>query len=120
MSILIVKSLSGASSDPAGTCTRYLIGLEVTTPDAPETFNRKDPKAHFLVRDCSGGYTLHEIHDPQIVPQPQLVSVRSLAVSPFPDDPRGTIYAGGFDANHNKVHNSAWLYKGVPAAVGSK
>jgi hypothetical protein len=108
-----------AYPDPAGSCTRYLIGLEANTPDAPETFDRHNPNAHFLVRDCNGGYTLHEIHDPQITPQPQLVSVRSLAVSPFPDDPPGTVYAGGFDTNRNKVHNSAWLYKGVPAA-GSK
>jgi hypothetical protein len=35
--------------------------------------------------------------------------------SPFPTDPPGTVYAGGFDTDGNPVHNTAWLYKGVPA-----
>jgi hypothetical protein len=57
---------------------------------------------------------LRVIKDKQIEPEPQLVSVRTLAVTPFPSDPPGTVYAGGFDANNNAVHNTAWLYKGVP------
>ena len=59
---------------------------------------------------------MREIRDKQITPEPQLVSVRTLAVTPFSSDPPGTVYAGGFDANHNPVHNTAWLYKGVPTA----
>jgi hypothetical protein len=39
--------------------------------------------------------------------------VRALAVSPFASDPVGTVYAGGFDANNNLVHNTAWLYRGI-------
>ena len=53
--------------------------------------------------------------DSQIEPKPDLVAVRTLTLSPFPTDPVGTVYAGGFDANRNPVHNTAWLYKGVPA-----
>ncbi len=104
-----------ASHDPH--CPFRLIGMEVITPDAPETFgkNKFDPRAFYLIRDCSGHYTLREIADSRIVPKPQLVAVRALAVSPFAADPIGTVYAGGFDANNTPVHNTAWLYRGVPA-----
>ena len=103
--------------DPSGSCPRHLIGLEANTPNAAETFDRHNPNAMYLVRDCHGGYALHEIRDLQIAPKPQLVSVRTLAVSPFQSDPPGTVYAGGFDTNRNESHNTAWLYKGVPAAA---
>ncbi len=106
-----------AYPDPTGSCTRYLIGFEVATPDAAETFHGQYPDAYFLVRGCSGDYALRQIRDPQMTPKPQLVSVRTLAPSPFRDDPPGAIYAGGFDTNKFWVHNTAWLYKGVPAAA---
>jgi hypothetical protein len=104
--------------DPSGgACPRMLVGLETNTPGAQKTFDRHDPNAHFLIRDCHGGYALREVRDPQVAPKPSLVSVRALAVSPFASDPPGTIYAGGFDTNRNEVHNTAWLYKGVPTAA---
>jgi hypothetical protein len=104
---------------PAGGCLRLLLGLEAITPQAPETFGKQrfNPHAYYLVRDCDGAYALREIRDLQIVPPPELVAVRTLAVSPFQSDPAGTVYAGGFDANYNPVHNTAWLYKGVPTAA---
>ncbi len=97
-----------------GDCSALLMGLEVATPEVPEAFYRHNPKAYYLVRDCRGAYTLHQIRDTEIEPQPLLVSVRTIAVSPFPDELPGTIYAGGFDANSIPVHNTAWLYKGIP------
>jgi hypothetical protein len=105
--------------DPAGGCLRLLLGLEAITPQAPETFGKQhfNPHGYYLVRDCNGTYALREIRDLQIVPPPELVAVRTLAVSPFQSDPAGTVYAGGFDANFNPVHNTAWLYKGVPTAA---
>lgn len=99
--------------DPASGSS-LLIGIQVATPQLAGTFYRHDPDAHYLVRDSSGGYGLREIRDLAIEPKPQLVSVRTIAVSPFQSDPAGTVYAGGFDANRNPVHNTAWLYKGVP------
>jgi hypothetical protein len=65
------------------------------------------------VRDCHRHYALGEIRDPEIEPDPQLVSVCTFALSPFRNDLPGTLYAGGFDANYNPVHNTAWLYRGV-------
>ncbi len=98
-------------------CSYRLIGIEVITPRVSETFGKHqfNPNAHYLIRDCSGNYALREIQDVQIVPKPVLVSVRALAVSPFASDPVGTVYAGGFDANNNPVHNTAWLYSGISA-----
>lgn len=95
-------------------CPNLLMGFEVNTPQAPQTFFRHDVAAHYLVRDCNGGYAVREIRDFQTAPKPRLVSVRTLAMSPFLSDPPGTIYAGGFDANAEPVHNTAWLYKGIP------
>ena len=101
-------------------CPQYLIGLEARTPDANETFGKYHyhPFAHFLVRACDGTYSLHEIVDPRIVPKPWLGAVRTFVLSPFASDPPGTVYAGGFDTHFTPVHNTAWLYKGVP--VGNR
>ena len=97
-------------------CSRVLIGLEAITPEAPQWFGKQhfSPRAYYLVRDCDGNYALGEIRDFRIEPEPQLVAVRTLLVSPFSSDPTGAVYAGGFDANYNPVHNTAWIYKGVP------
>jgi hypothetical protein len=107
-----------AYPDPDGRCSRLFIGLEVITPDAPGTFGPKhfSPNAYYLVRGCNGGYALREIQDKRMHPKPELVAVRALALSPFAADPRGTVYAGGFDTNRVEVHNTAWIYKGVPVA----
>jgi len=103
--------------DPAGGCSHLLLGLEAVTPQYPKTFGEQhyNPYGYYLVRDCNGNYALREIRDAQITPPPMLVAVRTIAVSPFPSDPPGTVYAAGFDPNHNPVHNTAWIYKGVPA-----
>jgi hypothetical protein len=103
-------------ADPARACSRLLMGLEAITPEAPQWFGKQhfSPHAYYLVRDCDGNYTVGEIRDFQIEPETQLVSVRTLLVSPFRSDPTGTVYAAGFDANYNPVHNTAWIYKGIP------
>jgi hypothetical protein len=103
--------------DRTNRCPRRLIGLETITRQAARTFGFQhfNSNAYYLVRDCSGKYVLRQIQDSQIEPKPDLVAVRTLTLSPFPTDPVGTVYAGGFDANRNPVHNTAWLYKGVPA-----
>jgi hypothetical protein len=69
------------------------------------------------VRDCKGSYTVNWVQDASLNPVPKLVAVRAISLSPFALDPVGTIYVGGFDAGNapaQGVHNTAWLYKGVP------
>jgi hypothetical protein len=39
------------------------------------------------------------------------VSVRTFAVSPFPEE-AGAVYAGGYDANDTPAHDTAWLARG--------
>jgi len=104
--------------DSAGACSHLLIGLETVTLQTTVWFGEQhfNPHGYYLVRDCDGNYALREIRDRRIEPEPQLVAVRTFAVTPFQSDPPGTVYAGGFDANYNSVHNTAWLYKGVPTA----
>lgn len=70
-----------------------------------------------LTRDSRGGYRSMEVLDPAITPAPALVATRTIIVSPFPSDPSGTVYAGGFDAGNLTPHNSAWLYHGTPSAT---
>lgn len=105
---------------PTAECPSLLMGFSVHTPDTTKYVGttHKYPAAGFLSRDCHGNYDVQWVHDPQISPSPELVAVRSIVVSPFPHDPPGTIYAGGFDAGNPigaGFHNTAWLYKGVPA-----
>jgi hypothetical protein len=93
-----------------------LMGIEAATPLLQRRFNYLNPDAHYLTRWPDGKYSLSEIIDVSQNPKPMLVSVRSLAPSPFPNDPPGTIYAAGFDANQISVHNSAWIYRGTPTS----
>jgi hypothetical protein len=100
-------------------CPSLLMGFSVHTPNEPETFasTHKYPGAGFLVRDCKGRYTVNWVQDPSLNPVPKLVAVRAISLSSFAQDPAGTIYVGGFDAGNAPapgVHNTAWLYKGVP------
>ncbi len=100
----------------APACPSLLLGLEAVTPDLPGGFGptKFNRDASFLVRSCRGTYTVRTIRDPSVHPSPTLVSTRTLLLSPFAQDPEGTVFAGGFDANNVPVHNTAWLYKETP------
>jgi hypothetical protein len=106
-----------AYPDPGGKCAARLLGIETITREAARTFGRQhfNANGYYLVRDCKSRYELREVWDRNVEPKPDLVAVRAFAISPFSSDISGTVYAGGFDANSNPVHNTAWLYKGVPA-----
>lgn len=104
---------------PDTKCPKLLMGFSAQTPEAAETFatTHKYTGAAFLVRDCESNYSVEWVRDPAIKPAPELVGVRAIVLSPFSQDPPGTIYVGGFDAGNapaRGVHNTAWLYKGVP------
>jgi len=101
---------------PSKEAPSLFIGFEIVTPKLDETHRFKywNANANFLIRHADGKYELREIFDPALAVKPKLVSTRTLALSPFPGDPPGTLYAGGFDGNYLPVHNTAWIYKGVP------
>jgi hypothetical protein len=76
------------------------------------------PKTHFTadgrycIRHAKGAditYEVGEIIDPR---EPQLVSTRTIAVSPFPEDHGKVLYFGGYDCNSVPSHNTAWIYRG--------
>jgi hypothetical protein len=103
--------------DPhAGTpdCPTLLIGLNISARELANTDDGFYPTASFLVRHCNGAYGFRTIVDPSITPAPPLFATRTLAVSQFPGDPAGTIYAGGYDAHYMPAHNTDWIYRGVP------
>lgn len=75
------------------------------------------PGWYFERRQSDNGiqYTLKEIVDPAVNPQPDsLARVRTFEISPFPQDSGRVIYAGGFAPWFvPQVTNTAWIYKGV-------
>ncbi len=108
---MVVYPQSGSTG-----CPDLLLGLGViAAQNYPGAFQGDYPNASFVVRHCNGAYdSFQNIVDPNISPNPTLVSTRTLAVSQFSSDPAGTLYGGGYDANQQPAHNTAWVYQGVP------
>ena len=104
--MLLYKTKTGS------TC--LLLGMEMAAPQLPGNFCGFNPDAMYLTRMPDGKFYCAEIVDKSLKTKPALVAVRSMVNSPFKQDPPGTVYASGFDANRNKVHNTAWIYRGVP------
>lgn len=70
-----------------------------------------DARAFYFIRKVEKGtatYAAKEISDPR---KPTLVSVRAIAVSPFPEDHGLAFYFGGYDCNKVPSHNTAWIYR---------
>jgi poly(A) polymerase len=68
-------------------------------------------EARYFIRRAKGrnvSYEVAEIADPS---KPTLVSVRTIAVSPFLKDHGQAFYFGGFDCNFISSHNTAWIYR---------
>lgn len=73
---------------------------------------RDDMQAvYFLVRFTDGSYKTIRCYDETLAPHPMLVSVRTIALSPWTP---GAFYCGGYDgaANNRKNHNTAWVFRG--------
>jgi hypothetical protein len=111
-------------TDPATNERALLIGFETSlkpsTPAGTPIFDAGNGEflatAHYMVRHADGGYDVLTVPDP--LPTP-LVSVRTMAVSPFSADEGGVVYAGGFDCNGTPVHDTAWAMKApVATALG--
>jgi poly(A) polymerase len=76
----------------------------------------------YCIRHAKGAnltYEVAEITDPR---EPQLVSTRTIARSPFPEDQGRVLYFGGYDCNGVPSHNTAWIYRGElpPTAPSNK
>jgi len=106
---MIVYPQSGTTG-----CPDLLIGLSIVTSNYANAYEKYYPTPSFLIRHCNGSYDFRTIVDPSITPAPSPIATRAFAVSQFPGDPVGTIYAGGFDAHSLPAHNTNWLYKGIP------
>jgi hypothetical protein len=90
-----------------------LIGLQAHDPSHATS-------AWYLVRDASGQYTLHEVRDLTSLSAAGLVAVRTIHLSPFPQDMDHVLYMGGYDADYKLTHNSAWLYRvGINTALAT-
>ena len=79
--------------------------------------------AFFLTRSSGRPpiYKLHEVK-PLTFPYPRsdgkLSIVRTISVSPFPEDRGQVIYLGGYDGHFKPDHNTAWIYRvGVNTAI---
>jgi hypothetical protein len=70
-----------------------------------------DARAFYFIRTVRNGtikFEPKEITDSRL---PSLVSVRTIAVSPFADDHGRAFYFGGYDCNSIPSHNTAWIYR---------
>jgi len=68
-------------------------------------------EGRYYIRHVKAGvvtYELKEITDPAL---PTLLSVRTIAASPFPADQGKVLFFGGYDANYQPSHNTAWIYR---------
>jgi hypothetical protein len=98
----------------------YFLSLLAFTPIAEMA-----DSAFFITRSSERPpiYKLHEVK-PLTFPYPRsdssLYSVRTIAVSPFPEDHGQVIYLGGYDGHFTPDHNTAWIYReGVNTATRS-
>jgi len=91
----------------------WFLGLNIKHPNPQGTpeFNN----AYTLVRDKNGSYEYCMVVDSNILIPPGvgLKSVRTMMLSPFPEDSNHVYYLGGFDGANGPHQNTAWIYKAV-------
>ncbi len=78
----------------------------------------------FLSRAENESRPAYRLHEVASLPSPyqrsdsDLWSVRTIAVSPFPEDEGKVLYLGGYDGHFRPDHNTAWMYRvGVDVAL---
>jgi hypothetical protein len=95
---------------------KVLIGIEVFLPAASPVpagharVDGLDGGGWYLVRQGEGRYDLHRIGAVHPVTGRPLVATRTIAASPFAQEP-DAIYFGGFDANKLPAHDTAWILR---------
>jgi hypothetical protein len=81
-------------------------------------YGQLDAGGWYLVRHADGRYHLQRIATGVPEAVRPLVSTRSIAASPFPND-SDAFYFAGYDANYAPVHDTAWIVRSSrTAAIG--
>jgi poly(A) polymerase len=106
---MVLYETAGRSRTPT-----VLMGIESATPMVPSAQGAMNSDARLLIRWPNGRLSFEEIVDRTLTPRPMLVSARSVIISPFAEDPPGTVYASGYDCNNKPAHNTDWIYRGTP------
>ena len=110
--------------DPQSNEPVFAVGLEVliATPPGGRPFetvtahNMRYANAGFYagalyaLRDARGGWRVGEVNGKYRSDQPELVSIYDIALSPFSEPGRQTVYLGGYDANFFPSSDTAWIY----------
>jgi hypothetical protein len=72
----------------------------------------KEHSSWFLARSATGSWTVHEIPSLGFQdPHNCIPAVRTIAVSPFPQDQGQVLYIGFYDANNHHCHNTAHIFR---------
>lgn len=105
-------------TDPETREQKYLLGLDVlvagnSVPTAERNANGSGwyAGALYAVRDSRAHYAIREVNERHQPGDPNLVSVRSYALSPFPADNGQVIYFGGYDGNWVPNQDTAWIFR---------
>jgi hypothetical protein len=101
--------------NPSNGQTVWLVGLGFD-PCYRCPFPKRGNDSWFLSRTAPYKYTLHEIPslgfvDPGTDPQLCPCAVRTMTVSPFPEDQGQVLYIGFYDTNNAPCHNTAHAYR---------
>ena len=69
-------------------------------------------EARYCIRRAQGTNITYELAEVTAPREPQLVSTRVIAVSPFLENQGKAFYFAGYDCNSVPSHNTAWIYRG--------
>jgi len=106
-------------TDPETHEQKYLLGLDVLVVDPSVSKAERNANgpggwyagALYAVRDSRANYSIREVNERHQPGKPNLVSVRSYALSPFPSDNGQVIYFGGYDGNWVTNQDTAWIFR---------
>ena len=102
--------------DPTTNETVHLVGFEswISGHRLPLWGENKEGGFYaggmYAIRDKNAHYRLKEVNGRNALSKPPLVSVRTLAISPFKQHEGEIVYFGGHDGNMKPSHNMAWIF----------
>jgi hypothetical protein len=102
--------------DPATNRTIHLLGIEANV-SGRANYHGWELGGWYLLRHADGHYELRQIVDPALQPKSPLIATRAIVASPFETDRGQVIYFGGYDANFQPAHNTAWVIQGALRSV---